>query len=216
MEQTLPVAQNAAIAFTRTLRRADLAAILDFDSPVKVAQSFTNDIPSLETAIRAAAPGGSTALFNAVYIALKELSRLPAQDNYSTPRRRAIVVLSDGDDTSSLVDFDAVLDLRPARTPQSIPLASAGATHPLRSMIRVSSFCDALPSRLAGARSSKGGQGTVGRVHRHSEKKLSSVLARLPVGGWSERWSVAPHCSARQSPNVTVRYLQQGYFAPGK
>ena len=111
MEQTLPVAQNAAIAFTRTLRRADLAAILDFDSTVKVAQSFTNDIPSLETAIRAAAPGGSTALFNAVYIALKELSRLPAQDDSGTPRRRAIVGLSDGDDTSSLVDFDAVLDL---------------------------------------------------------------------------------------------------------
>jgi len=44
-----------------------------------------------------------------VYIALKELAKLPQDPQI--PRRRAIIVLSDGDDTSSLVTFDDVLDL---------------------------------------------------------------------------------------------------------
>ena len=45
-----------------------------------------------------------------MYIALKELAKLP-RDEAQMPRRRAIIVLSDGDDTSSLVSFDEVLDL---------------------------------------------------------------------------------------------------------
>jgi Ca-activated chloride channel family protein len=45
-----------------------------------------------------------------VYIALNELGKLPRGDP-QTPRRRAIIVLSDGDDTSSLLGFDEVLDL---------------------------------------------------------------------------------------------------------
>ena len=51
---------------------------------------------------------GSTALHNALYIALKDLSR---QDNPNELRRRAIVLLSDGEDTASLVTDDQVLEL---------------------------------------------------------------------------------------------------------
>ena len=50
--------------------------------------------------------GGTTSLYNALYIALKNLARR-RQDI----RRQAIVVLSDGEDTSSLVTFDQVMDL---------------------------------------------------------------------------------------------------------
>ena len=50
--------------------------------------------------------GGTTSLYNALYIALKNLSRR-RQDI----RRQAIIVLSDGEDTSSLVTFDQVMEL---------------------------------------------------------------------------------------------------------
>jgi len=53
--------------------------------------------------------GGSTALHNAVYIVLKQLEKQkPATTD--DIRRQVIVVLSDGDDTSSLVTFDQLLD----------------------------------------------------------------------------------------------------------
>ena len=54
--------------------------------------------------------GGSTSLHNAIYISLKELGKIRAQ-NEEDVRRQALVVFSDGEDTSSLVSFEEVLDL---------------------------------------------------------------------------------------------------------
>jgi Ca-activated chloride channel family protein len=53
---------------------------------------------------------GSTSLYNAVYIELKDLKKIVAT-NVEEIRRQAIVVLSDGEDTSSLMPFEEVLDL---------------------------------------------------------------------------------------------------------
>jgi Ca-activated chloride channel family protein len=110
MESKLETAQEAAIGFVRRLRAQDLAQVIDFDSRVQVIQGFTNSVADLEGAIRRTNPGGSTSLHNAIYIALKELKRTQARDAEDI-RRQAIVVLSDGEDTSSLVSFDEVLDL---------------------------------------------------------------------------------------------------------
>jgi Ca-activated chloride channel homolog len=110
MEQRMTVAQEAAIGFAKKIRSADLAQVLDFDSRVEVAQDFTNNVGELEKAIRATAAGGSTSLHNAVYIALKELAKVRAKSPDDV-RRQAIVVLSDGEDTSSLVSYEEVLDL---------------------------------------------------------------------------------------------------------
>ena len=110
METRLPIAQEAAIGFARRLRGQDLAEVIDFDSRVVVLQTFTNTTADLEQAIRKTSSGGSTSLFNAVYIALKDLKKVMAK-NVDEIRRQAIVVLSDGEDTSSLLPFEEVLDL---------------------------------------------------------------------------------------------------------
>ena len=110
MEQRMENAQDAAIGFARKLRPQDIAQVVDFDSRVEIKLGFTNKIPDLENAIRATSAGGSTALHNAVYIALKELAKVKAK-NPDEIRRQAIVVLSDGEDTSSLVTFEEVLEL---------------------------------------------------------------------------------------------------------
>jgi Ca-activated chloride channel homolog len=110
METRLPVAQEAAIGFARRLRPQDLAEIVSFDSRVIVLQTFTNTAAELEQAIRMTSAGGSTSLHNAVYIALKDLRRIVAK-SADEVRRQAIVVLSDGEDTSSLLPFEEVLDL---------------------------------------------------------------------------------------------------------
>jgi Ca-activated chloride channel family protein len=110
MESKLPTAQEAAIGFGKRLRAQDLAEVIDFDSRVVVLQNFTNSASELEGAIRKTSAGGSTSLFNAVYIALKDLKKVVAK-NSDEIRRQAIIVLSDGEDTSSLLPFEEVLDL---------------------------------------------------------------------------------------------------------
>ena len=110
MENKLPVAQEAAIGFARRLRPQDLAEVIDFDSRVVVLQTFTNNAAELEQAIRKTSAGGSTSMFNAIYIALKDLKKTTVTSSDDI-HRQAIVVLSDGEDTSSLLPFEEVLDL---------------------------------------------------------------------------------------------------------
>jgi len=110
MDTKLPTAQEAAVGFAKRLRKQDLAEVIDFDNRVSVLQPFTNSAPELEQAIRRTSAGGSTSLYNAVYIALKDLKKAVAK-NADEIRRQAIIVLSDGEDTSSLLPFEEVLDL---------------------------------------------------------------------------------------------------------
>lgn len=110
MENKLQTAQDAAVGFARRLRPQDLAEVIDFDSRVTVLQNFTNNGAELEQAIRKTSAGGSTSLYNAVYIALKDLKKVVAK-NTEEIRRQALVLLSDGEDTSSLLPFEEVLDL---------------------------------------------------------------------------------------------------------
>ena len=127
MEDKLQTAQDAAVGFARKLRPSDLAQVVDFDSRVSIAQAFTSNVSDLEAAIRKTSPGGSTSLHNAIYIALKELKKVQARSSEDI-RRQAIVVLSDGEDTSSLVSFDEVLELakRSETAIYSIGLRSRG------------------------------------------------------------------------------------------
>jgi Ca-activated chloride channel homolog len=110
MEDKLRLAQEAAAGFIRRMKPEDMAQIIDFDSRVSILQQFTSDRAQLESAIRQTVPNGSTSLHNAIYIALKELKKVRATSEGDV-RRQAIVVLSDGEDTSSLVPFEEVLDL---------------------------------------------------------------------------------------------------------
>ena len=110
MEEKLPIAQEAAVGFAKRLREKDTAEVIDFDSRVEILQPFTNGAAEVEKAIRRTTAGGSTSLYNAIYISLKELKKHQVRSTEEITRQ-AIVVLSDGEDTSSLVTFEEVLDL---------------------------------------------------------------------------------------------------------
>ena len=110
MDTRLRTAQEAAVGFATRLRDQDLAAIVEFNSRVNILQGFSGNPRELEAAIRRTSASGSTSLYNAVYIALKELKKISVR-NVEDVRRQAIVLLSDGEDTSSLVSFEEVLDL---------------------------------------------------------------------------------------------------------
>ena len=110
MEEKLPTLQTAASNFVKRLKPNDMAQVIDFDSRVEVRQAFSGNQSELMTAIEQTAAGGSTSLHNAIYIALKELRKIRAVSEEDV-RRQALVVFSDGEDTSSLVSFEEVLDL---------------------------------------------------------------------------------------------------------
>jgi Ca-activated chloride channel family protein len=110
MEDKVPTLQVAAANFVRRLKPNDIGQVIDFDSRVEVRQSFTSNQNELIAAVEQTVAGGSTSLHNAIYIALKELRKVRAVSEEDV-RRQALIVFSDGEDTSSLVSFDEVLDL---------------------------------------------------------------------------------------------------------
>jgi Ca-activated chloride channel family protein len=110
MEDKLATAQEAAIGFVRRMKKDDVSEVVEFNSQVRVPQPFTNDVNALERAIRQTSVNGSTSLYNAIYVSLRALKDERAK-NAEEIRRQAIVVLSDGDDTSSVIEYDDVLDL---------------------------------------------------------------------------------------------------------
>jgi VWFA-related protein len=110
MEQHLGTLQAAATNFVKKLKPNDIAQVVDFDSRVEIRQGFTGNQSDLQSAIEQTNAGGSTSLHNAIYIALKELRKVKAVSEEDV-RRQALIVFSDGEDTSSLVSFEEVLDL---------------------------------------------------------------------------------------------------------
>ena len=107
MDEKLPTARAAAIRFVGTLRPQDNAQVMQFNDRTTILQDFVADHGALDSAIGRTEAAGPTALHNALYVALKELEKQKTQ----ALRRRAIVLLSDGEDTASLVSDDQVLDL---------------------------------------------------------------------------------------------------------
>ena len=106
----MPIAHEAAIGFCHRLGADDVAQIVSFNSTISVMQAFTRDEALLDGAIRRIRADGSTSLYTAVYISLTELNQVRAA-SADTMRRQAIVLLSDGEDTTSLLHDDDVLEL---------------------------------------------------------------------------------------------------------
>lgn len=109
MEEKIDFAQKAAVQFVGTMKDDDITQVVEFGSRARVLQPFTADQERLSGAIRTTQAGGTTCLYNALYIALKNLDR-----RRTDVRRQAIIVLSDGEDTSSLVTFEQVMELAKA------------------------------------------------------------------------------------------------------
>lgn len=107
MADKMEIVREAAVGFLANLREQDRGAVVTFGDRVNIAQPLTDQRDALERAVRQAQPNGSTALNNALYVALKQFARAAHQDG--DVRRQAIAVLSDGEDTSSIIAFDDVL-----------------------------------------------------------------------------------------------------------
>lgn len=109
MTGKMQIVQQAASGFLSNLRPSDRTMIVDIKDATKVLFPLGGDFMAARAAITSTVPSGGTALYNGAYLTLKELAK---QRRANTEvRRQAIVVLSDGDDTASLVSYDDLMDL---------------------------------------------------------------------------------------------------------
>jgi VWFA-related protein len=105
----LAIVQQAAIGLARTLGPRDRAAVVEIKLAAQFTQPLTSDRASIESAIRRVEPGGHTGLYNGLYVLLREFAQQRLHNKEI--RRQAMVILSDGADNASHVEFDEVADL---------------------------------------------------------------------------------------------------------
>lgn len=102
--------QEAAIEFlNQTIRpRYDQAFVVGFDVTPEVTQDFTDRTDLLSVGVRSLRPGGGTAMYDALYFACRDkLLKAPQ----TGPVRRAIILLSDGDDNQSHVTREEAVEM---------------------------------------------------------------------------------------------------------
>ncbi|MGA9390095.1 MAG: VWA domain-containing protein [Candidatus Sulfotelmatobacter sp.] len=92
--------QNAAISFLQHAVRPgfDKAFVVGFNKQSQMTQDFTDNVQLLSDGIHRLQDGGGTALYDAIYRACKEKF---LKDRPDHPTRKAIVVVSDGEDNQS-------------------------------------------------------------------------------------------------------------------
>ncbi len=101
--------QQAAIAFVRdVMRKQDRMLLMSFDNTPEMVSDLTGDIQKLEKGINALRPAGGTSMYDAIYFAAKEKLML---DQPREKFRRAMIVISDGDDTLSHYTRDQALEM---------------------------------------------------------------------------------------------------------
>ena len=102
--------QEAAIEFLNAIIRPhyDKAFVVGFDSTPEVTQDFTDDTGNLSAGVRMLRPGGGTALYDALYFACRD--KLLKQEQ-TGPVRRAIILLTDGEDNLSHVTREEAIEM---------------------------------------------------------------------------------------------------------
>jgi VWFA-related protein len=102
--------QESAIEFlNQTIRpKYDKAFVVGFDVTPEVTQEFTDNTEALSIGVRALRPGGGTAMYDALYFACRDRLMKAEQTG---PVRRAIILLSDGDDNQSHVTREEAIEM---------------------------------------------------------------------------------------------------------
>jgi VWFA-related protein len=103
--------QEAAIEFLNQIIRPryDRAFVVGFDTTPEVTQDFTDSPEQLSKGVRLLRAGGGTAMFDAIYFACRD--KLMGVDKGQIATRRAIILLSDGEDNQSRVSMSEAVEM---------------------------------------------------------------------------------------------------------
>jgi VWFA-related protein len=102
--------QESAIEFlNQIIHQRDQAFVLGFDTTPEVTQNFTSNTEALAKGVHMLRPGGGTAMYDAIYYACRD--EIMAKDKGNLETRRAIILLSDGDDNQSRVSREEAVEM---------------------------------------------------------------------------------------------------------
>jgi VWFA-related protein len=213
MEQHIGTLQVAATNFVQRLKPNDIAQVIDFDSRVEIRQAFTSNKTDLQAAIEQTSAGGSTSLHNAIYIALKELRKVKAV-NEEDVRRQALIVFSDGEDTSSLVSSEEVLDLAKRSETAIYTIALRGADSQAKGFREAEFVMRTLAQETGGRSFFPAKIEDLTGVYAQIADELASQYTIGYTSGNQRRDGAWRRVVVQVSrPNITPR-TKKGYYAP--
>ena len=94
MKGSLAMARRAAALFVNTANPGDQFLLVEFDSKPRITVPLTEDLAHIRYELTFTQSRGSTAMIDAVYMAMHEIKK-------STRQRKALILVSDGDDNNS-------------------------------------------------------------------------------------------------------------------
>jgi len=98
----MPSQREAAAHFIQqVLRSGDRLAVYAFDENVTQLAAFSDNVGHLQEAVRRVPQGAGTSIYDAVYLGSRALAR------QGSDRRRVIILITDGGETTSHADFDS-------------------------------------------------------------------------------------------------------------
>jgi Ca-activated chloride channel homolog len=92
--------ESAAHFIRQVVRPGDTLSVFEFDEKVTQLSEFSQDLPKLESAAHRITPGAGTSMYDAIVLGSNSLRRRPLE------RRRAIVLVTDAGETTSLSKFE--------------------------------------------------------------------------------------------------------------
>lgn len=206
MKNTMHFLQEAALSFVYKLEDVDTALVVQFNESVKGSAEFTGDIDRIEQYVGALQAWGGTSLFDAVHYGLNRIK--------DQPGRKAVVVFSDGDDTTSQMKEQEVVDY--ARSVEATVygvgfrgesgLFARGPRGFLRKISQETGGAFFFPDKVGDL--IKIFSGISEELHNHYA--LAYTPKRPPDGGWR---TIAVKLRNRSDAEVRVR---KGYFAVRK
>jgi Ca-activated chloride channel family protein len=104
MRNKFSVSRDAVLRFLQTGGPQDEYSLIEFSDRPQVTQDFTSDVKEFQNRIAFASPGGYTALYDAVYLGLERL-------RHAHNRRKALLLVTDGEDNRSHYSFNDVKEL---------------------------------------------------------------------------------------------------------
>jgi Ca-activated chloride channel family protein len=200
MRDKLEEVHEAASSFVDTLREEDRALVIDFDDKVFLVEDLTSDHEVLKRAITSTEAIGGTALYDVLHATYRKIGDIPG--------RRAIVLLSDGEDTASRLSFRRVLE--EAKSNQALIYAiglGGGGQGPRRSVLR--DFAEFTGGRAFFVKKAS----ELGEVYQRIAEELRTqyyIAYSTSNEQWDGRWMKIKVESEREDLDVRAR---RGYFA---
>lgn len=202
MTYSMKHAAKAAGEFVqRSLKEGDRCSVTAVQDVPRRKQPLTNQIPLVAKALVGIIPAGRTALYDAIESAIRELRE--------EKNRRAIVILTDGGDTSSMASFD---DIQKTARESGIPLyfiAYEGAEDGAQELDRLRY----LASETGGFVATATEQNLMAKYHEIEKDLRAQFAIKYQVSdlGKTNQWRNVR--VMMDSPKLTARTIK-GYFAP--